>query len=158
MRSAVERGVFDEVSEAELVRLLENRPGVDDQTQLGSLLRLSVLSDVVMETVGQGADSHFGIGGERRAERGRRPGGDGGRALRHARRGKDSDERASECEREQMLGHCEGLREMNGSEPCRLMRRSDARRSNRYTRRGRERFLNAGNGRTVERRTPNAER
>ena len=69
VRRAVERRVLEEVGESELVGGLENRSGVDDEAQLGALLRARVLPDVVSNAVRQRADADFRIDRQLGAER-----------------------------------------------------------------------------------------
>ena len=71
MLRAVERRVLDEVREAELRRRLEHRAGVDDEAQLGALLRSAVLTDVVPDAVRQRADRTLGSTGSRVERSGR---------------------------------------------------------------------------------------
>ena len=76
----VERHVLEEMGEPLLVVVLEDRAGVDDQAQLGTLLRLLVAADVVPDAVRQRTDDNARIarkgGGARgidaRRRRGRR--------------------------------------------------------------------------------------
>ena len=62
---AVEGHVLDEVGKPELVVVLEDRAGVDDQAQLGAVFWLVVFVDEVGEAVRQGAGGNLGIGGDR---------------------------------------------------------------------------------------------
>ena len=66
---AVERHVLDEVRQARLVVVFEDRAGVDDEPELGALLRLLVGPDVVLEAVLEGSDRDLRIGRDGRAER-----------------------------------------------------------------------------------------
>ena len=52
---AVEGHVLDEVREPALVVVFENRAGVDDEPELGALLRLLVGADVVVQAVRRAA-------------------------------------------------------------------------------------------------------
>ena len=61
MRRAVEGQVLDDVGQAALVLVLEDRAGVDDQAQLGPVLRLPVLADPVAEAVRELADRDPGV-------------------------------------------------------------------------------------------------
>ena len=62
---SIERHVLDEVRQTPLVVVFEDRPRVDDQPQLGSILRPLVGSDVVAQPVVQSADDHSRIEGQR---------------------------------------------------------------------------------------------
>ncbi|NTU51754.1 MAG: insulinase family protein, partial [Candidatus Aminicenantes bacterium] len=61
--------VLDDVGQAELVLVLEDRAGVDDKAELGPVLRLPVLSDPVAEAVRKTADRDPGVDGDLLVER-----------------------------------------------------------------------------------------
>ena len=71
--AAVERHVLDEVGEAELVGVLDDRPDVDDQPELGALVGRAFCADVVAQAVRQVADRDARIDRDRRRERDRHP-------------------------------------------------------------------------------------
>lgn len=60
----VEGHVLDHVGQAQLVLVLEDRAGVDDQAQLGPVLRLPVFADVITEAVPELADRDLGVDGD----------------------------------------------------------------------------------------------
>ncbi len=66
---AVEGHVLDEVRQPALVVVFEHRPGVDDEPELGTILRLLVDADVVAHAVGQRADRDPRIDGNGRRQR-----------------------------------------------------------------------------------------
>jgi hypothetical protein len=58
--------VLDEVGDAELVVVLEDRSGVDHEAELRTLLREGVAADEISEPVRQAAAEHGAVEGERR--------------------------------------------------------------------------------------------
>jgi hypothetical protein len=72
VRRPVERRVLDEVRKSELIVRLEHRSRVHDEPELGALLRLLVLADVVSNAAWQRADPDLRVDRKRRGRRGRR--------------------------------------------------------------------------------------
>ena len=64
MLGPVEGHVLDHVGQAQLILVLEDRAGVDDQAQFGPVLRLPVLADVITEAVPELADRDLGVDGD----------------------------------------------------------------------------------------------
>ena len=66
---AVERHVLEKVREAPLIVVLENRTGVHDEAQFGTLLGFGVAAHIIAQAVGQGTGAHGRIARQQRTER-----------------------------------------------------------------------------------------
>ena len=91
--------MLDEVRRPELVVVLENRPGVDDQPQLGAALRTCVPPDEVRQPVREPPFADLVRQGNRGGRVRLR-----GRGLERGRTEQQGDDEGTET-----LGHCEGM-------------------------------------------------
>ena len=104
---AVEGHVLDEMRQAPLVVVLEHRPGVDDQSQLGAPARLPVRPHEILQPVGEPAFADLRIDRDDLGERvGRRR---GGRPLGHGRSGREDDDDEGEQQPARACGHDSSL-------------------------------------------------